>query len=200
MNEFHYFQTPIYREEKPEWVNQTLTVLEKHYQETKNRKLEVNDHSPVTQTQHIGQDAELTFLANYFGSTAVQLLEQQGYQLDQYDFYVSGMWGQEFEKFGINDLHVHPNTQMCGVYFLNTPHGGSYPIFSDPRPGKSMNEFFMIDYENVYLGTPKIHFNNVLPGTFLFFNAWVPHQITANFSDEPTRFIHFLLSVKQREQ
>lgn len=200
MNEFHYFQTPIYREEKPEWVDQTLVALEKHFQYTKNRKVEFNDCSPVTQTAHTGQDTELEFLTNYFGSTAFDILQKQGYELNQYDFYVSGMWGQEFQYGGINDLHVHPNTQMCGVYFLNTPERGSYPIFSDPRPGKAMTEFFMSDYSNVYVGTPKIHFNNVMPGTFLFFNAWVPHQITVNFSQEPTKFVHFLLSCKQKEE
>lgn len=197
MNEFHYFQTPIYREEKPEWVSQTSRAFEKHYEAEKARVQFSNKFIPVVQTANANTDPELEFLIDYFGSTAVQLLEQQGYQLNEYKFYVSGMWGQEFYQFGSNDLHVHPHTQMCGLYFLNTPNDGAYPVFSDPRAGKAMTEFFMVDYDNVYLGTPKVHFNNVVPGTFMFFNAWVPHEITLNKTTEPTRFIHFLLSIKE---
>jgi hypothetical protein len=86
---------------------------------------------------------------------------------------------------------------MCGLYLLDIPEGGSFPVFSDPRPSKLMNDFFMADNE-VRVATPKIYFNNMVPGTFMFFNAWLPHQFTINQSQQPTKFVHFTLGCRER--
>lgn len=197
MNEFHYFPSAIYREEKPEWVPHVLKQADRHYEQQKQINKEHQVNYPVVQTGHLGNDPELFFLADYFVKTATDLLAQQGYELSRYEFYVSGMWGQEIGCTGMHEPHVHPNAQMCGLFFLDTPEGGSYPIFSDPRPGKLMSDFFMVDGE-VRVGTPKIYFNNMSPGTFMFFNAWLPHQFSQNVTASPTKFIHFMLGCKER--
>jgi uncharacterized protein (TIGR02466 family) len=197
VNEFHYFQTPVYREERPEWVSHVLKNADRYYAEQKKTNKENNMMWPVTQTVHMGNDPELFFLSDYFAKTATELLRQQGYFIDPFEFYTSCMWGQEIEKNGMHEPHVHANAQMCGLFFLEAPEGGSFPIFSDPRPAKAMAEFMMVDSE-VRLGTPKIYFNNMVPGTFMFFNSWLPHQFSINQSDRPTKFIHFTLNCKER--
>lgn len=197
MTEFHYFPTAVYREEKPEWVSHALKHVDRHYEQQKQFNKEQNVNYPVVQTGHMGNDPELSFLSEYFAKTATDILGQQGYFLGAYEFYTSGMWGQEVACMGSHEPHVHANTQMCGLYFLDIPEGGSFPIFSDPRPSKVMNDFFMADGE-VRVGTPKIYFNNMIPGTFMFFNAWLPHQFTPNQSQQPTKFVHFTLGCRER--
>ena len=197
MNEFHYFPTAVYREEKPEWVSHVLKHVDRHYEQQKQFNKEQNVNYPVVQTGHMGNDPELSFLADYFRQTATDILGQQGYFLGSHEFYTSGMWGQEVACMGSHEPHVHTNTQMCGLYFLDVPEGGSFPIFSDPRPSKVMNDFLMADGE-VRVGTPKIYFNNMIPGTFMFFNAWLPHQFTPNQSQQPTKFVHFTLGCRER--
>lgn len=199
MNEFHYFPSAIYREEKPEWVPHVLRQADRYYEEQKRINQENKISYPVVQTGHMGNDPELFFLADYFATTAAGLLRQQGYYVDNVNFYTSGMWAQEIGCTGMHEPHIHANTQMCGLYFLETPDGGSYPIFSDPRPGKLMTDFLMADQE-VRVGTPRIYFNNMAPGTFMLFNAWLPHQLTPNMSDKPTKFIHFTLGHKEKHQ
>lgn len=198
MNEFHYFPSVVYREEKPEWVGHVLKNAERYYSQQKNINQEQNNQWPVTQTEHMGNDPELFFLADYFAKVSVDILQRQGYLTDPYEFYTSGMWGQEIGCTGMHEPHVHANAQMCGLFFLETPTNGSFPIFSDPRPGKAMSDLFPVHTEDVYVSTPKIYFNNMLPGTFMFFNAWLPHQFAINQSCNPTKFIHFILSCKQK--
>jgi len=198
VNEFHYFPSAIYREEKPEWVPHVLRQADRYFEEQKKLNKEHGCDLTVNQTANIGDDPELFFLSDYFAKTSTDLLQKQGYLIDQYEFYTSGMWGQEIGLDGMHDPHVHANCQMCGLFFLDTQPGGSFPIFSDPRPGKVMTDFFVVD-DGVYVGTPKIYFNNMEPGTFMFFNAWLPHQFTQNKSQSMTKFIHFVLSCKGRK-
>ena len=190
MEAFAYFASPIYREERPEWVGETLEHTQKYYDQMQ--------PSVVKQTVHMANDPDLSYLASYFRDRSVSILRDQGYLTDEYEFYVSAMWGQEFACTGSNLLHVHPDSQISGFYFLETPEGGSYPIFDDPRPAKKMSDLFAEQKEEINIATQQIHFNNVQPGTMMFFNSWLPHMITPNQSESPTKFVHFILSQRKR--
>ena len=190
METFAYFASPIYREERPEWVGETLEHTQKYYDQMQ--------PSVVKQTEHMANDPDLGYLTSYFRDRSVSILRDQGYLTDEYEFYVSAMWGQEFACTGSNLLHVHPDSQVSGFYFLETPVGGSYPIFDDPRPAKKMSDLFSEQKEEINLATKQIHFNNVQPGTMMFFNSWLPHMITPNQSESPTKFVHFILSQRKR--
>jgi uncharacterized protein (TIGR02466 family) len=154
----------------------------------------------VIQTYNLTSDPELSFLSTYFRDTAVEILHKQGYRTDLHDFYTSSMWGQEFGCYGSNLLHVHGNTLMTGFYFLETPEGGPYPIFEDPRPAKLMCDLPLRDHENIYVATPGVHFNNVAPGSLLVANSWLPHRFQMSQSEKSAKFIHFTLSMKEKQQ
>ena len=120
MESYAYFSSPIYREERLEWVEETLKHAQKYYEQ-------IEPHV-VKQTAHMGNDPDLGYLASYFRDKGVSILKAQGYLTDEYEFYVSGMWGQEFACTGSNIMHVHGDSQISGFYFLEVPEGGSYPI------------------------------------------------------------------------
>ena len=195
MDIYPYFSSSIYREERPEWVEETSGYAEKYYQKTKEF---LPKDSVVKQTEHMANDPDFSYLTSYFRDKGVSILKDQGYFTDEHDFYLSGMWGQEFECTGSNIFHVHGSSEISGFYFLETPEGGSYPIFDDPRPSKKMSDLPLVPSDQVTMATPYIHFNNVMPGTMMFFNSWLPHMITTSMADKPTKFIHFILSCNKR--
>ena len=190
MDVYAYFSSPIYCEERPEWVKETLKHTQKYYEQIK--------PSVVKQTTHMANDPDLGYLTSYFRDKGVSILKDQGYLTDEYEFYVSGMWGQEFACTGSNIMHVHGDSQISGFYFLEAPEGGSYPIFDDPRSGKRMSDLWAASSDQVTMATPQIHFNNVQAGTMMLFNSWLPHMITPNQSTNPTKFVHFILSQRKR--
>lgn len=190
MEAYSYFPSLIYREERVDWVEETLKHTQQYYEQMQ--------PSIVKQTEGMTNDSALYYLASYFKDKGVSILKEQGYCTDEHQFYLKGMWGQEFACTGSNFLHVHANSQISGFYFLETPEGGSYPIFDDPRPGKKMTDLWPTPSEEITLATPQIHFNNVKPGTMMFFNSWLPHMITPNQVQTPTKFIHFILSCNKR--
>ena len=198
MESYSYFPSIVYRKEIPEWVEETLKHAEKHYVDIQKH---MADNSVVIQTMHMAKDPELEYLTSYFRDMAVSILKEQGYLTEDYEFFVSGMWGQNLKCTGGHVGHVHRDSQISGFYFLEAPEGGSYPIFEDPRAGKIMTDLFPVQPvrdDDVSPAMPRVHFNNVIPGTLLLFNSWLPHVITRSGVDEQTKFVHFTLSHRQR--
>lgn len=199
MEGFAYFSAIVYRDERPEWVKH-LSQVTKNYRDraTQNRPVEQKDW-PLLQTENMIADSDVKYLVDYLTAACVSALQDQGYSTDKYDFYLSGLWGQDIVRNGATNVHVHKNSQMCGWLFLETPENGAYPVFYDPRMNKAMIE---LDYEqggSVSNATSLIHFNNVKPGTVLFANSWLQHQLSPSTSDMPSRTIHFIVSHRDKE-
>jgi hypothetical protein len=153
---------------------------------------------PMSQSAHLAHDPAFREVADYLLLSVVDLLRGQGYAVDKYDFYLSGLWAQEVNRGGGTNVHVHKNSQMCGWFFLETPQGGAYPIYHDTRMNKSMIELDFMQGEEVSNATNNIHFNNMVPGSVMFANSWMQHQLTGSNADTPTRCIHFIVSHKER--
>lgn len=191
MESYAYFPTYVYRDERPEWVDVALK-LSQHYSDS------VPENSIIEQTGHMADDVGFKFLVDYILDISKKALQSQGYSVDKYGLFVSGLWRQDVKCQGSTNVHVHRNSQICGWYFLETPEGGAYPIYHDTRMNKHMIELDYEQDENITVATPAIHFNNVNPGTVLFSNSWVPHQLTYNQSDRQTKAIHFIVSHKEK--
>jgi hypothetical protein len=192
MEGFAYFPAIVYRDERPDLVEKVLSTCIQHLDQV--RKPEW----PMCQSVHLGHEPALQEVANYLLLSSVDLLRSQGYAVEKYDFYLSGLWAQEIGRGGGTNVHVHKNSQMCGWLFLETPQGGAYPIYHDTRMHKSMIELDFVQGEEITNATNNIHFNNMKSGTVMFGNSWMQHQLTGSNADTPTRCIHFIVSHKER--
>jgi uncharacterized protein (TIGR02466 family) len=191
MEAFAYFPALVYREDHPDWVGYTLQVVQKYYNAVQN-------DSAMAQTMHMANDPDLKFLVDYLLLAGDTILREQGYDMDKYELYLSGLWGQDVKCTGGTNVHVHKNSQICGWFFLETPEGGSYPVYHDPRMNKQMVELDYVQGTELTNASSFVHFNNVKPGTFLFANSWMQHQLTQNTSQEQTKSVHFIISHKER--
>jgi len=191
MNAYSYFPSVIYREELPDWVGYTLQVAQKYY-----AAAQYDNH--VTQTSHMADDPDFKFLVDYLILASGTILREQGYDADKYELYVAGLWGQDVKCDGGTDVHIHKNSQICGWLFLETPEGGSYPIYHDPRMNKKMIELDSVHSAELTNASSYVHFNNIRPGTILMANSWMQHQLTANTAQTKTKSIHFIISHRER--
>jgi len=191
MDAYTYFPSVIYREEHPDWVGYTLQVAQKYYAAAQNG-------SVMAQTDHMANDPDLKFLVDYLVLASNTILREQGYDVDKYELYVSGLWGQDVKCNGSTNVHVHKNSQICGWFFLETPEGGSYPVYHDPRMNKQMIELDYIQSTELTNASTTVHFNNVQPGTILMANSWMQHQLTPNMAQTETKSIHFIVSYRER--
>jgi hypothetical protein len=195
MEGFSYFPATVYRDERFDLVDSSLRVLAKYLNKLPGEQLEL----PIVQTEHLGNDPEIQDLINYLLVSSVDILRGQGYAVDKYDFYFSGMWGQEVKKGNATNVHVHKNSQICGWFFLDVPENGAYPIYYDTRANKGMIELDFVQGDEITNATSSINFNNVKAGTVMFGNSWMQHQLLSGTSELPTRCIHFIVSHKDRQ-
>jgi uncharacterized protein (TIGR02466 family) len=191
MDAFAYFPSIVYRDERPEWVDYTKQVVQKHY-----------DAAPqdgvLLQTNQMASDPDLKFLVDYLLESSIDILRSQGYDVDKYEFSVSALWGQDVKCNGSTNVHVHKNSQICGWFFLETPEGGSFPVYYDPRIQKQMIELDFVQGPELTNASSAIHFNNLKPGTVLMANSWLQHQLTQNISQAETKSVHFTVSHRER--
>jgi Putative 2OG-Fe(II) oxygenase len=192
MEGFAYFPAIVYRDERPDLVEKVLPACIHHLDQV--RKPELS----MCQSGYLGHDPSFREVANYLLLSSVDLLRSQGYAVEKYDFYLSGFWAQEINRASGTNVHVHKNSQMCGWFFLETPENGAYPIYHDTRMNKSMIELDFIQEKEITNATNNIHFNNMAPGTVMFSNSWMQHQLTGSNAEKPTRCIHFIVSHKER--
>ena len=191
MHRFEYFPSCVYRDEQPDWVGYTRQVVQKYYDQ-------VASDGIVDQTAHMANDPELKFLVDYLLLASDTILREQGYDMDKYELYVAGLWGQDVKCNGGTNVHVHKHSQMCGWFFLETPEGGAYPVYHEPRMYKPMVELDLMPSAELTNASSYVHFDNIKPGTILMANSWMQHQLTQNNSQEQTKSIHFIVSHRER--
>lgn len=198
MEAFAYFPSLVYREEKPEWIASLLGATEPHFSIAKKRQEEGIMPGPLLQTEDLRSDPALGELRGYLLAVGEMILRDQGYAMDRYQVALSGLWGQCLETGAGTDMHVHKNSQLSGWVFLETPENGAYPIFKDPRYGKAMVDLDFEPADTITQATNTIYFNNVVPGTILIANSWLPHQVVGNGANTPTKTVHFIITCHER--
>ena len=90
-------------------------------------------------------------------------------------FYIQCMWSNVSKIGTVHQLHVHPNSFLSGVMYLQTPPGSGNFYLSDPRNGPKVivPEYTKPDPEFIG-GNWNIE---VQEGDLYFFPSWLPHGV-----------------------
>ena len=190
-----YFPTPIYTGEKPEWLN-TLGNVGREYLELKKKSQSKLDKLyPVYMTDTFHTDERVREMVQYIANTGWDILNSQGYAMNEYNVVVHDFWLQDHHMHSANEEHIHPfGVQLTGFYFLECPPDCSRVIIHDPRPGKKQINLPEKDMSQVTLGSIAINFEPK-PGMLMIAPAWLPHAFGRHGSKKPFRFIHFNLGI-----
>ena len=203
LNLEQYFTCPIWWADEPGFVNKLNKASDKYIEEAKkslkksiserNKKFgDKGDMGNVFHSTSLIGDPKFKQLQDYIGSTSSNLLNEMGFDLTNYQVFITEMWVQEFAKKGAghHTLHTHWNGHMSGFYFLKADESTSLPMFEDPRPGNIMNLLPEQDKTKVTYASSQINYN-VHPGRTMFFPSYMPHQYIVDMGYEPFRFIHW---------
>ena len=198
-----YFKCPIWFADEPAFVNKLNKASDKYIKQSKkNLEKDINkrnkkfgnkgDMGNVFHSSTLIGDSNFLELQNYVGATSHNLLLEMGFDLSQYQVFITEMWVQEFAKNGggHHTLHTHWNGHMSGFYFLKASEKTSRPIFEDPRPGNLMNLLPQKDTSKITYASHQINYD-VKPGRMIFFPSYMPHQYVVDMGYEPLRFIHW---------
>jgi uncharacterized protein (TIGR02466 family) len=195
----HYFPCPIYLIERTDFLDVVNTVSEEALKATKKTQ-PLNEIYPVYMTGNYFGDLRMEKFSNFVGATAWNILNEQGYAMQDKAVQFTEMWTQEHHKHSAMDAHVHGfGSQIVGFYFLETPENCSHVVFYDPRAAKVQID---LPEQDVNLATPASKMINFTPkpGMMIFANSWLAHSFTKHAAELPIKFVHFNLTVIQSPQ
>ena len=199
----HYFSSPIYFTDKPEWVKGFNTASDAYIKKARLNNLEQikkrnkklgnkGEHPWVHHSTSLINDPQFKVLQDYIGATAWNLLDGQGFDLNNHTVFITELWVQEFSKDGggHHSLHSHWNGHISGFYFLKASKKTSSPLFEDPRAGNVMNLLPQKDTTKITHASYQVNYE-VKPGKMIFFPSYMPHMYAVDLGYEPFRFIHW---------
>ena len=194
----YHFPCPIYLIERPDFLEVVNTVSEEAL-ETAKKTQQLNEIYPVHMTGSYFGDPRMAGFSEFVGATAWNILNEQGFAMQDKAVQFTEMWTQEHHKHSAMDAHVHGfGSQIVGFYFLETPEDCSRVVFHDPRAAKVQID---LPEQDINMATPASKMINFQPkpGLMIFANSWLMHSFTRHAAEQPIKFVHFNLTVIQQQ-
>lgn len=186
---YTYFQTPIYHVKLPKYLDVVRKVSKDALKEIK-KDYKLDEIYPVYQTNDLRDDERLAEFSSHVINAAWDVMNAQGYAMDDFKTVYDSMWIQEHHKHSAMDQHSHGfGLQLVGFYFIDVPTDSSRLIIHDPRPAKVQINMPERDMTMATIASQAINFTPE-PGDLYFTPAWLQHSITRNASKNPIRFMH----------
>ena len=205
-----YFASPVYIEEKPEWVDK-LNNLSNPYikqarddqKENNQKRLEHGYKNDIGMTYHshaLEPDENFRFFHDYVAQKSRWCLDDMGYDMSHYSLVYTESWVQEFSFNGAGHhwFHTHCNNHISGFYFLKCSDKTSRPFFQDPRVAHVPLKLKEKDSTKISNVNDLVNFN-VKPGTFMLFPAYMSHAYMVDHGIEPFRFIHINIRAVEKD-
>ena len=191
INAEYFFSSPVYMIENLDFLEAVTEVSEEELAKVKTER-DLNDIYPVYMSGNYYDDQRISDFANYVGTTAWNILNDQGYDMQNFLLRYSEMWSQEHYRHSSMEQHVHSNSHIVGFYFLETPENCSRLVVHDTRAGKMMSDLPQKDMNLATHASQMINFAP-RPGLLIFVPGWLPHSFTRHADDKPIKFVHFNL-------
>ena len=200
-----YFKTPIWSEQKPEFVKSLNKASDKYIKKAREtQKKYIKQYGDFGTSYHstpLTKDNDFIDFRNYIGQKSWEFLDHQGFDMPQYQTIFSEMWVQEFSKKGggHHSAHVHWNQHVSGFYFLKCGEKTSFPIFHEPRTGARTTKLRMKPgLKDILNGNDLVHYRPQ-PGTLLIFPGYLEHEYAVDHGKAPFRFIHWNITAIPKE-
>jgi len=204
MEIIEYFKTPIWVEDKADFVKSLNKSSDKYIKKAREKNKDyIKKYGDFGISHH---STPLTFdnnfidFRNYIGQKSWEFLDWQGFDMQQYTTMFSEMWVQEFAKKGggHHSAHIHWNQHVSGFYFLKASDKTSMPIFHEPRTGARATKLKLKEPDKIVHGTEIVHFKPQ-PGSLIIFPGYLEHEFSVDHGVEPFRFIHWNIQAVPKE-
>lgn len=194
-----HFPCPIYVIDRPDFLEAVKQVSEEGL-DAQRKNQQLNEIYPVIMTGNYFEDTRIKDFVQFVGATSWNILNDQGYAMQNLATQFTEMWTQEHHKHSAMDPHVHGfNSQIVGFYFLETPENCSRVVFHDPRAAKVQINLPEADMSMATPASQMINFEPK-PGMLIFANSWLAHSFTRHAAEKPIKFVHFNLTVGMAPQ
>ena len=192
MFKHEYFSSPIYHEDKTEWLEKLDKLCDPYIKTARSKYQVQNEVGQVYHSTNLHKDPEFNFFHEYVLNKSHWLLDDMGYDVNFYNLFFTESWVQEFSFNGCGHhwFHTHSNNHVSGFYFLKSSPKTSKPMFQDPRVAHAALKLKEKDMSTITNSNDLVHYQ-ASRGGFIFFPAYLSHLYMVDHGIEPFRFIHF---------
>jgi len=194
LEELHFFSTPVYAIEIPEFLDSVRQVASDPLYHQHNL---VDADGSLKMSSTFFDDERIKDFSINVIQTSWDILKRQGYMMSNYQTIFESMWLQTHDKHSYMPQHTHANgNQIVGFYFTELPKDGCKLIFHDPRIAKTQIDLDEADPSQITVAT-KLVTMQPKEGTLVLTNAWLAHSFSANLSDENVKFVHINIGTQR---
>ena len=205
-----YFASPIYVEEKTEWVTKIDRLCDPYIKQARDDQKENNEKkktlgykNDIGTTYHshpLEPDENFRFLHDYIAKKSRWCLDDMGYDMEKYNLIYTESWVQEFSFNGAGHhwFHTHSNNHISGFFFLTCSEKTSSPFFQDPRVAHVPLKLKEKDSTKISNANDIVNYH-VKPGSLMLFPAYMSHAYMVDHGLEPFRFIHINIRAIEKD-
>jgi uncharacterized protein (TIGR02466 family) len=205
-----YFKSPVYNERKPEWVDHLNKLCDpyvaqarKDQEKNNTERLKLGYKNDIGMTYHSGPleaDSNFNEFHSYIASRSRWILDDMGYDMNNYNLIYTESWVQEFSFNGAGHhwFHTHSNSHISGFYFLKASQKTSRPMFQDPRTAHVPLKLKEKDSSKVTNANDIVNYTPE-PGMLILFPAYLSHAYAVDHGIEPFRFIHINMRAIEKD-
>jgi len=205
-----YFKSPVYNERKPEWVDHLNKLCDpyvaqarKDQEKNNTERLKLGYKNDIGMTYHSGPleaDSNFNEFHSYIASRSRWILDDMGYDMNNYNLIYTESWVQEFSFNGAGHhwFHTHSNSHISGFYFLKASQKTSRPMFQDPRTAHVPLKLKEKDSSKVTNANDIVNYTPE-PGMLILFPAYLSHAYAVDHGLEPFRFIHINMRAIEKD-
>ena len=197
MDTWEYFSTPVYIDKLEEYHSDAERITNKHLDSVK-ETLTLDTIYPNWQTNNFIDDEHLVNLRTEIIKRCSFILDDQGYDISNYELFFTEFWAQEHLTGSGHERHVHGDNVLTGFYFIKCPANGCRLVIYEPRPAKEFSTY--LPEKNNSVASHASQIINFTPeiGQLTIFNAFIPHSFTRNESEDSSIFIHFNVGARYK--
>jgi uncharacterized protein (TIGR02466 family) len=182
------FPTPIYTGSIESFAQINKVIIEKLYELRDMDNAEKKSDNPGWCTNNnlhitLHEIPEFYFLKNCILQAANNIIKTMGYDIN---LMFNDMWGHINYKFSGDQVHDHPETILCGTYYLKVPKPESNLKLYDPRPVKSFVSQSIAPLDKVKANQYTLNSKTIplIEGKFIIFPSWLKQAVETNLSDD----------------
>jgi uncharacterized protein (TIGR02466 family) len=127
-------------------------------------------------------NVEITKLVDIINSQLYALKDEFGVR-DNFNFRINNLWLNINSKLSFNRPHVHPESTVSGVYYVEVPKNSGNIVFN--HPSKTQQYHILTDAVKVSndINSSTWH---ITPdaGLLLLFPSWMEHYVEPNGSED----------------
>jgi uncharacterized protein (TIGR02466 family) len=118
------------------------------------------------------KDKDFNFISSYIKKEIIDYCNQLHIDFNKLNLNTSDAWFNYYKKGDYQEYHVHPESALSAVFFLDGPKNSSRIFFKSP-----INPFSRVPYKSYKEDTYKTIYFNMKPGMLLIFDSSLEHAV-----------------------